>query len=82
MLLADVFTEILKEIYNSLMAELISLKLIGIIISPLQNVTIVFPEHENLGIHTGLMILAPVIAEISQEADNLLMAESNLHDKR
>ncbi len=47
----------------------------------LQKVVIVFPYHENIGVDARLMILAPVIDEISQETDNLLMAGSNLHNK-
>ena len=47
----------------------------------MQNVTIVFPDHENIDVDTGIMLLAHVIAKISQETDNSLMAESNLHNK-
>ena len=39
-------------------------------------------KHENIDVDTKLMILAPVIREISQETDNTLMAESNLLNKR
>ena len=50
------------------MAEFISIKLIKIMtcfVHTWQDVTM----HENIGVNTELMILAPVLAEISQETD-------------